>query len=111
MPNIERVEIRVTAENLWFLERYLNVFDCMDLFPADAISKDERRGVPIRLHTDREFVIESDIDGSKMQLRSRSKHKGWVRWTQEHGLRAGDRIIVEKTGDRDFALSLLRGEE
>ena len=110
MLRIERAVVKVTAGTLWFLERYLSVFDFAELFPRDAFSQEEKRGVPVTLHTDRDFDIVSDMDGAKMQLRNRSKQRGWERWTREHGLRAGDRIIIERIGERDYSLKLERGE-
>ena len=62
MSGIEKVEIRVTAENLWFLERYLNVFDFADIFPADAFSQEARRGTPVTIQTDLDFVIECNLE-------------------------------------------------
>ncbi|MCB9367447.1 MAG: hypothetical protein H6506_02005 [Calditrichaeota bacterium] len=109
MPPKLSHDIQLTDENLWFLERYLNVFDFLELFPLDAVSNsDGAPGIPIRLHTDLGFVIESDVDRSKMQLRNRSKLHGWTRFTSEHNLQAGDTIRIEKTADRDFSLSLIR---
>lgn len=109
MPPKLSHDILVTAENLWFLERYLNVFDFLELFPADAVSKaDGSPGVPVKLKTDLGFSIESDIDRAKMQLRNRSKLHGWNRFTSEHVLRVGDMIRFEKTGERDFSLTLIR---
>lgn len=101
-----RTEIEVTSDNLWFLERYLNVFDFLEMFPLDAVSTAESKGVPVNFKTDLGFDIETDIDRGKMQLRNRSKHRGWMKWTTEHGLNAGDRIIIERTGDRIFSLRL-----
>ncbi|MBK6764939.1 MAG: hypothetical protein IPG71_01150 [bacterium] len=109
MPPKLSHDIPVTDDTLWFLERYLNVFDFLELFPADAVSKtDGSPGMPVKLMTDLGFSIESDIDREKMQLRNRSKLRGWCRFTSEHGLRVGDTIRLEKTGDRDFSLSLVR---
>ena len=109
MPPKTHHEIPVTAENLWFLERHLNVFDFLELFPLDAVSNsDGSPGLPVRLRTDLGFSIESDIDRSKLQLRNRSKLHGWTRFTAEHGLRVGDVIRIEKLGERDFALTLIR---
>lgn len=108
MNRIQKVEISVTSDNLWFLERYLNVFDFADLFPADAFSSETERGVPVVLHTEYGFAIESDIDRAKMQIRNRSKHHGWVRWTMAINLQAGNMIIIEKTGDREYTLKLIR---
>ncbi len=101
-----RAEIEVTTENQWFLERYLNVFDFLDMFPPDARGDEVKRGVPVVLQTDLGFDIVSDIDGAKMQLRNRSKFFGWSRWVREHGLNPGDRIIIERTGERTYALKL-----
>ena len=109
MPPKLSHDIPVTAESLWFLERYLNVFDFLELFFLDTVSNsDGLHGIPIKLHTDLGFSIESDIDRSKMQLRNRSKLRGWTRFTSEHNLQVGDVIHIEKTGDRDFSVSLLR---
>lgn len=105
---IKRAEIEITAQNLWFLERYLNVFDFADLFPMDALADEGQRGVPITFHTDRGFQIVSDIDRPKMQLRNRSKHHGWTRWTTEVGLQPGDRLVIEKVGDREYSLTIER---
>lgn len=102
-------DIPVTEENLWFMERYLNVFDFLELFPRDAVSKaDGSPGIPIKLRTDLGFTIETDIDRSKMQLRNRSKLHGWTRFTTEHNLSVGDTIRIEKLGDREFTLRLIR---
>lgn len=108
MP-ITQHDIPVTTENLWFLERYLNVFDFLELFPIDAVSKsDGSKGVPLKFTTDLGFVIESDFERDKMQLRNRSKLSGWMRFTSEHGLRKSDVIRIVKTGERDYSLTLLR---
>ena len=109
MPLNKRAVIEVTSENIWFTERYLNLFDILELFPADAISPDEgKRGIPIVLKTDLGFDISSDIEHTKLQLRNRSKHHGWMRWTNEKSLQAGDRIVLEKIGNREFLLTLER---
>ncbi|RQV93952.1 hypothetical protein EH220_07780, partial [bacterium] len=73
MSNTE-IHIPVTKENLWFLERQLNLFDYLELFPMDAVSPSEAgaRGIPIYIKTDLGFIIESDIDRKKMALRNRS---------------------------------------
>lgn len=110
MRDIQRVNIKVTAENVWFFERYLNVFDFSDLFPADAFSTDEIPGTPVILHTDLGFDIETDIDRAKMQLRNRSRHRGWVRWTDGHSLRIGDVIQLERQSEREYALRLVRDQ-
>lgn len=108
MEQLKRVSIAVTQENVWFLERYLNVFDFLEIFPRDALAPAGRRGVPVVLKTDRGFDIESDIEAGKLQLRNRSKLRGWTRWTSEHGLAIGDRILLEQTGAREYRLALER---
>ncbi len=104
MSSFKRVTLDITEENVWFVEHYLNVFDFMTLFPADAFSSGPSRGVPVTLHTDAGFDIVTDIDRSKMQIRNRSKHHGWMRWTEEKKLQAGDRIVIEKMGEREFGV-------
>lgn len=103
---MNRIEIEVTGENLWFLERYLNVFDFLEMFPPDALSSVSSRGIPITLRTDLGFDFETEIDHEKMQIRNRSKHKGWMKWTSGHGLNLGDRIVIERSGERVFSLRL-----
>lgn len=109
MPAKTHHDIPVTAENLWFLERYLNVFDFLELFPSDAVSTSEGvNGLPVKLITDLGFEIQTDIDRSKMQIRNRSKLHGWTRFTKDHELREGDTIRIEKTGERIYSLTLIR---
>ncbi len=109
MPPKISHDILVTDENLWFLERYLNVFDFLELFPLDAVSKsDGSPGIPIKLQTDLGFIIETDIDRSKMQLRNRSKLHGWTRFTTEHTLRVGNLVHLEKLNEREYSLTLIQ---
>lgn len=109
MPPKLSHDIQVTDENLWFLERYLSVFDFLELFPVDAVSKsDGSPGIPIKLITGSGFIIESDIDRGKMQLRNRSKLHGWTRFTVQNTLRVGDVIRFEKLSGREFSLTLIR---
>jgi len=105
------VRIPVTQDNLWFLERQLNLFDYLELFPMDAVSPPEvgGRGVPITLHTDLGFDIKSDIDRKKVALRNRSQINGWMKWTADKQLQAGDEIVITKVGERDYQLTLVRG--
>jgi hypothetical protein len=108
MAPIKQVTIEVTTETIWFVERYLNVFDFADIFPKDAFSNGRTKGAPVTLHTDIGFDIVTDIDRGKMQLRNRSKVHGWTRWIGEKKLSVGDRIVIEKLGEREFGLSLER---
>jgi len=107
---ITEFRISVTEDNLWFLERQLNLFDFLELFPLDAVSPPEvgGRGVPIILKTDLGFDIESDIDRKKMTLRNRSQFNGWMKWTADKQLQAGDEIVITKIGERVFRLVLVR---
>lgn len=107
------IRIPVTADNLWFLERQLNLFDRLELFPMDAVSPSEvgGRGIPIILKTDLGFSIESDIDRKKMALRNRSQFDGWMKWTSEKQLQVGDEILIRKSGEREYELTLLRAPD
>ena len=107
------IRIPVTKDNLWFLERQLNLFDYLELFPMDAVSPPEvgGRGIPILLKTDLGFDIESDIDRKKMALRNRSLFDGWMRWTSEKQLQAGDEILIRRVSDREFELKFLQNTE
>jgi hypothetical protein len=111
MPPIKRITVEISVENLWFAQRHLNVFDFADIFPTDAFSSAHGRGVPVTFHTDEGYDIVSDIDREKMQLRNRSKYSGWMRWTGEKELQEGDRIVIDKLGDREFGVVLERKSE
>jgi|WetSurMetagenome_2_1015567.scaffolds.fasta_scaffold540927_2 hypothetical protein len=108
MTIIQRADIAVTAENLWFLERYLNVFDFANLFPKDAFGDEDTRGVPVTFKTEFGFAFETDIDRGKMQIRNRSKYKGWLRWSGMAALCAGDRVVIERVSEREYILRLER---
>jgi len=108
MTVIQRAEIAITTENLWFLERYLNVFDFANLFPKDAFASEDERGVPVTFQTELGFSFATDFDRGKMQLRNRSKHKGWLRWTSTAGLCAGDSIVIERVSEREYLLRVER---
>jgi hypothetical protein len=107
---ITEARIPVTEQNLWFMERQLNLFDHLELFPMDAVSPIEvgSRGIPVIIKTDLGFEIESDIDRKKMALRNRSQFNGWMRWTTEKQLQAGDEIVITKIGEREYELKLER---
>jgi hypothetical protein len=105
MIAIQRANIEVTTENLWFLKRYLNIFEFAEMFPEDAFAEDGREVKPVTFYADSGFRFDSVIDRSKMQLRNRSKHYGWMRWVADVSLKEGDRIVIERIGERDYHLS------
>ncbi len=112
MPDKTFHEIPVTEESLWFLERYLNVFDFLELFPPETVSKaGGSLGQSVIIHTDLGFSIESDIDHSKMQLRNRSKLHGWTRFTTEHGLQIGDTLRIDRLSHHEYSLRLIRSNQ
>jgi hypothetical protein len=103
---INKVAIDVNENNVWFLERYLSVFEFSELFPPDSLGTAETRGVPLIIHTDLGFDLITDIDRAKMQIRNRSVHHGWMRWTTGHSLQPGHRIILESLGEREYSIRL-----
>lgn len=59
------------------------------------------------LETDLGFSFETDIQYGTWMFRPKSpKQPGMMKWCRERGLEVGDAIVIEKTGERVYALRL-----
>ncbi|MBC8043525.1 MAG: hypothetical protein IAF08_08770 [Rhizobacter sp.] len=106
MNEVRKFEVK-SQEDVWFYEKQLNLFDVLDFFPPDAIeSKTGEHGKPLTIETDLGWSFDTDIERGKFCFRKKSKSSdGTGKWVQASGLKAGDRIVIEKTGDRTYRLS------
>ena len=111
----DRRRIAVRKEDLWtFTERNVPLWDVLELFPSDAIGprgpKDPPRPYevkPITIETDLGWSFETDIQYGTWIFRPRSpKQPGMMKWCRDRGLEEGDTIVLERTGERSFRLSL-----
>ena len=82
-------------------------------FNAVAHKADEPRPYevkPVTIDTDLGFSFETDIQYGSWVFRPRSpKHPGMMRWCRERGLAEGDTLVLERTGDYRYRLSLEKG--
>lgn len=101
-----------TADDVWFFEKQLSLFDILDFFPPDSIeSQDGKLGVPLTIETDLGWSFDTDIERGKYCFRKKAKSMpGTGKWVAESGLKAGDRICLEKLGNRSYRLSKENGE-
>jgi hypothetical protein len=117
---VDSRRILVRKEDVWtFTERNVPLWDILDFFPADAIGprgpKDPPRPYevkPITVDTDLGWSFESDIQYGTWIFRPRSPQKpGMMKWCRERGLEEGDALLLEKTGERRYRLSLEKGDQ
>ena len=107
----DRVRIRLESqEDIWFWERRFNVFDFLELFPADAITESVPDGhvpppaaVQLNFQTDAGFAFQSDIIRGGFYLRNQTQ--GTRKWIAASALRPGDSIEIERFESNNFRLS------
>jgi hypothetical protein len=94
------ITIELTQGNLNNSHLYLS--SVIDFFPADSIggpNSDTEAGLKLEVHSGIEQPVLTDIAGDKKIFRKRS----WVReFFDVHGLREGDRVIIEHTGNNRY---------
>jgi hypothetical protein len=112
-----RIPVR-GQEDVWtFTQRNVPLWDILDFFPADAIGprgpKDDPPPYevkPVTIETDLGFSFESDIQYGSWIFRPRSpKQPGMMKWCRERGIEAGDALAFERTGERNYRLTLEKG--
>ncbi|MEW5875707.1 MAG: hypothetical protein AB1752_11080 [Candidatus Zixiibacteriota bacterium] len=100
-----------TNEDCWFWERRFNVFDFLDIFPAEAISPKEQsgsRGQALHFETDAGFDFDSDIVRDGFYLRNQAQ--GTRRWMAAREIRSGDIIVIERLTPDTYRLSRDRSQ-
>jgi len=93
--------IELTQGNLNNNHLYLS--SVMDLFPSESVGgpNSEEPGALLEIHCGIAASVFTDIAGDKKIFRKRS----WVgEFFTSHGLSAGDRVIIEKTGVNRYHL-------
>ena len=108
----DSIEIKITQQNLFFLEKQFTVKDHKDFFPFDTIGAmnpinniDKSYVVKtIKLETDAGFSIITDIVENSFVFRNRSYTKGTSRYMKEKKFKPGDIIIIEKIDAYNFKI-------
>lgn len=104
MGEVKRIPVK-SKEELWFLEKQINLFDILEFFPPDAIESEAGHGKPLLIETDRGWSFETDIEKGKFAFRKKSKSMpGTGKWVAESELRPGDLICIEKLGAYHYRL-------
>jgi hypothetical protein len=98
-----------TQEDIWFWERRFNVFDFLELFPAEAITEtvpDTHVPPPaeqqLMFETDAGFAFETDIVRGGFYLRNQTQ--GTRKWMAVAQLRPGDSIEITRLKSTRFSL-------
>lgn len=103
--------LRVTAGNL--RNNHLSVREHLDFFPADTLGPSKKptdlNGHSISLQlAGLNTAVRTDIAADKGIFRERR----WVgRFFKQHSIRSGDLLALERTGDRDYRLSVARSTD
>lgn len=116
MPNIFQLKIK-DENQLWFLEKNIPVFDCLEFFEKDSIV--DKEGNPMKpgseprkntFETDLGWSFESFIEKGKFYISERSLSRpGTAKFIKESALKIGDSISIEKVEQYKFKLSSQRG--
>jgi hypothetical protein len=115
---LSRIEIPITRQNLFMMQRQFSVKDHVSFFPFDVFgamnpSNNVDKNYRVRtmvIHTDAGFEIETDIVEKTFVLRNRSMAKGTTRYMSEKNVKPGDVIIIEKISSYEYNMKLKRGD-
>lgn len=112
----DTIEIEITRQNLFFMQRQFSVADYIDFFPYDVIGAMNPadnvnlsyKVKTINIETDAGFSIETDIVDKRFVLRNRSYTKGTTRYMTEKNVKPGDVIVIEKLDAYNYRMYLKR---
>jgi hypothetical protein len=100
----DRIIIPLTQGNL--TNKHVYLARHLDFFPADAIGSHNEgagQGTLLKLHFDGlPEAAETDIDPNHKIFRLRDRH--WRDFFERHGLRAGDKVAIERTAEYDYLI-------
>lgn len=107
----DKVRIHLeTQEDIWFWERRFNVFDFLELFPAEAITEAVPEGhvpspaeVQLTFETDTGFSFQTDIIRGGFYLRNQTQ--GTRRWIAAASLKPGDSIEIARLASDTFRVA------
>ncbi len=108
----DSIEIKITQQNLFFLEKQFTIKEYKDFFPFDTIGAmnpvnniDKPYVVKtIKLSTDAGFSIITDIVENSFVFRNRSYTKGTSRYMKSKDFKPGDIIVIEKIDAYNFKM-------
>ena len=112
------IEIPITRQNLFIMQRQFSVKNHVDFFPFDVLgamnpSNNVDKNYRVRtitIHTDAGFDIETDIVERTFVFRNRSMNKGSTRYMSEKNVKPGDSIVIEKIDPYEYNMKLKRNE-
>lgn len=110
------IEIPITRQNLFMMQRQFSVKDHVDFFPFDVLgamnpSNNVDKNYRVRtitLHTDAGFDIQTDIVEKTFVFRNRSMQKGSTRYMSDKNIKPGDIIIIEKITPYEYNMKIKR---
>lgn len=110
------IEIPITRQNLFMMQRQFSVKDFIDFFPFDVLGAmnpsnnidKNYRVKTITLHTDAGFDIETDIVEKTFVFRNRSMQKGSTRYMSDKNVKPGDIIKIEKINAYEYNMKIKR---
>jgi len=103
---MEYVAIELTQGNINNSHLYLS--SVIEFFPPNAVggpNEESEAELKLEIHSGIEQPVLTDIAGDKKIFRKRS----WVReFFEVHDLRAGDKVIIERTGTHRYHVFPMR---
>ena len=103
-----------TQEDIWFWERRFNVFDFLELFPAESITESVPEShVPspantqLTIETDAGFSFRTDIIRGGFYLRNQTQ--GTRKWMAAVKPKPGDAIEIVRLRPDQFKLTKIAG--
>ncbi len=103
------VLIELTQGNINNQHLYLSTI--IDFFPTSSVGGSNTEATAstlLEIHSGIEAPVHTDIAGDKKIFRKRA----WVgEFFKVHRLQAGDKVVVEKTGDRRFHIYPFRNQQ
>lgn len=111
---LRSIEIPITRQNLFMMQRQFSVKDYIDFFPFDVFgamnpSNNIDKNYRVRtmeIHTDAGFDIETDIVEKTFVFRNRSMQKGTTRYMSEKNVKPGDIILIEKLSAYEYNMKI-----
>jgi hypothetical protein len=108
----DSIELPITRQNLFFMQRQFSVAEHIKFFPYDAIGAMNPadnyllsyRVKTLMIETDLGFAIETDIVDKRYVFRNRSHSKGTARYMNEKNIQPGDVIVIEKVDAYNYKM-------
>ena len=112
----DSIEIEITRQNLFYMQRQFSVAEFKNFFPYDvfgAMNPADNVNLSykvktINIDTDAGFSIETDIVDKRYVLRNRSYTKGTTRYMSDKNIKPGDIIVIEKLDAYNYKMYLKR---